>query len=111
MSSKKVLSAITDSVAGISKSMPVYEHPIEYGSQKIIPVSSTRFAGGGGGGESQAGNGIGYGGHLSKHPVGYIHMQDGKTTFVPIIDKQTKIKAILFTLLALIYFLMRFISR
>ncbi len=59
----------------------VFAEPVEREGVTVIPVARVRYGFGGGGGGSEEGQGNGGGGMVQAHPLGYIEIKDGESSF------------------------------
>lgn len=70
--------------------------PVERDGVTVVPLARASWGFGGGGGSGgqgkEAGEGSGGGGGASVHPVGYIEIKNGATSFHPVVDPNTALK-------------------
>ncbi len=59
----------------------VFAEPVEREGVTVIPVAQVRYGFGGGGGGNEEGRGNGGGGMVQAHPLGYIELKDGESSF------------------------------
>lgn len=90
-----------------SSARTVYGEPITAEGKTIVPIAKVRYGFGGGSGKKageEPGEGGGGGGGAVARPVGYIEVSGDGTRFVPIIDLQSMVVAMVGGLLAGVLF-------
>jgi uncharacterized spore protein YtfJ len=85
----ELLASLAERVGGRVAASTVFAPPVERGGITVIPVATARFVvGGGSGSDPKKGQEGGGGGGLGRvAPAGYIELKDGRSRFVPIVNR------------------------